>query len=397
MKTLVLTATSLMLAPLAADAIGLDRSGQPVTLLFEDGNYAELSFGRIFPSIDGKDIALFGGQSSGSVAENYSQVGLGVKYQFTDRISASLSFDQPYGANITYPIGTPGGEGSLALGGTAVTIDSRALQALGRYEFDNGISVHGGLRYQEIQADVRLAGAATGALSGYRGSFESDGDLGYVIGAAYERPEIALRVALTYISSTTHDLDTRETVNGIGVGELPAAAFGLPVNPFTTATVTEVDTPEAIHLDFQTGIAPGTLLFGDIRYAWYGDTIVSPAFYDVAPDGVRNFDSLTTIEDNYEFNIGIGRQITDRFAGFASFGYERLTDTLISPLAPTDGTKSLTIGGSFEPTDRVTVTGGLRYDWITDADVGTQINGLQIADFDDNSAISLGLNVGFRF
>ncbi len=386
---------ALAMAPFAAGALGLDRSGQPVTLLFEEGNYAELSFGRIFPSIDGRDIALLGEQTSGSVAENFSRVDFGLKYQFTDRISGSLSFDQPYGLNIRYPDSVPGGDGSLALGGTEAIVDSRAIEALARYEFNDAFSIHGGLRYQEIQADVRLSGAAPGPLSGYRSAFEADGDLGYVIGAAYERPEIALRLAVTYISGTTHDLPTRETLNGIGVGDLPAAALGLPVNPFSTNSDTRIETPEAVNVAFQTGIAADTLLFGSVRYAWYDDTRVSPVFYDTIQDGARNGDSLTTIEDGYAVNIGLGRQLTDRLSGSVAIGYEDHSGDVVSPLAPTDGTKSLALGLRYETTTRFSISGGIRYDRLGDADIGPREQ--KVADFDDNDAVSLGLSVGYRF
>ncbi|SHI42122.1 Long-chain fatty acid transport protein [Palleronia salina] len=391
MKKLFGTVAVLALAPAMAGALGLDRSGQPVTLLFEDGNYAELSFGRVFPSVDGNDVAAFGGSATGEVANNFSQVGLGVKYDLNDQLSFSLNFDQPYGSNVNYPTS------SVALGGTRAVVDSRSIQALARYKLNNGFSVHGGLRYQEIQADVTLGGAAYGPLNGYRAQFDSDGDLGYVLGAAYERPEIALRVALTYFSGTSHDLPTSETLNGVGVGALPAAALGLPINPFSTTSVTKVDTPEALNLDFQTGIMEDTLLFGSVRYAWYEDTIVSPTFFDTIQDGVVDGDSLTDIDDGYALNIGVGRRFTDKLSGSIAFGYERSGDDLVSPLAPTNGVKSIALGLSYDVTEQFNLSGGVRYAKLGDAMPETGTPDTARANFTDNDVFAVGFSVGYSF
>jgi len=381
MKKLFGTVAVLALAPAMAGALGLDRSGQPVTLLFEDGNYAELSFGRVFPSVDGNDRTTLNplGSPSGNVADDLSQVGFGVKYNLNEQVSFSLSFDQPYGSNVTYPPFTsPASEGSALLGGTSATVDSRAVQALARYKLNETFSVHGGLRYQEIQADVTLDGAAYGPLRGYRAQFDDDGDVGFLIGAAYERPEIALRVALTYFSGTTHDLPTVETING---------------SPVTAPSTTEVEAPEFVNLDFQTGIMADTLLFGSVRYAWYEDTKVSPTFFGGTDgSGTR---SLTDIDDGYALNIGIGRRFTDKFSGSVSFGYEREGDYNVSPLAPTNGVKSIALGASYQVTDQVELSGGIRYASLGDA--ASSPGGTPVADFTDNDFVAVGFKIGYNF
>ena len=89
-------------------------------------------------------------------------------------------------------------------------------------------------------------GSAYGPLSGY--TFEGDDawSFCYVVGAAFEIPEKALRVALTYGSSFDFKLDSTET--------FPATAGGMVIHDTTT-----VEMPRSVNLDFQTGIAPKTL------------------------------------------------------------------------------------------------------------------------------------------
>lgn len=391
MRTRHLTGlAALCLAPASAMALGLDRSGQSVDVLFEDGNYFEFSVSRVFPSVDGTDVLGF---DTGEAAEDFTQLGAGVKYQLNEVLSLGFIAGEPYGVDIDYPDGR-----SVLLGGTLAQADSRELMALARYEINDNFSVHGGLRYVTLEADVRLSGLAYGGLDGYEVSLEKDGDIGGIIGVAYERPEIALRVALTYFDGTEHELDTTESLNGIGVGEIPAAALGLPINPFSTETTTTVKTPDAVNLDFQTGLNQRTLLFGQIRYVWYEDVIVSPAFYDAGDRPLSENSSLTDIEDNYGVTLGIGRRLTDNLSGLVSVGYEgKEEDDLVSPLGPTNGRRSLGLGLSYDVSDAVTIAGGLRYAWLGDARPETGTPDTARADFDDNRLIGVGLQLGYRF
>lgn len=392
--TRFLSATAALLASTSmASAIGLDRSGQPVGIIFEDGNYAELSLGFTMPDVTGTDEPLpvapgvFLQSESGNVAEDFTTIGAGIKYQYNDQWSVALIADQPYGSDIDYPE-NDGEEGSLFLGGTKALVESSAITLLGRYEFDDNYSIHGGIAYQTISADVTLQGAAYGGLSGYNAEFEEDSAIGYVLGVAYERPEIALRVALTYRSEIDHDLETTETLNGA-----PVSMF----NPMLDeSSNTEVTTPESLNLDFQTGIAEDTLLFGSIRYARYESTIVSPTFFDSASDPTEEGSSLTDIESGFGYTLGVGRAFTEQLRGSVAVGYEpEGDDDLVSPLAPTNGSYSLALGASYDVTSAMTLSGGVRYTWLGDAMPATADTAR--ADFEDNDALSIGLRVGYSF
>lgn len=395
MKYLFGSAVIVACSPAMAMALGLDRSTQPVDIIFEEGNYAQFSYGRVFPDASGEDSRLAlpdgtvivpGGGRSGDVIEDFNQFGAAIKYQITERFSGSLILDEPYGLDLAYP-----GDGLLSFGGTYANVDSYGVSAIGRYVFDNDFSVHAGLRYQSIEALVGLSGAAVAGLDGYRAEFDRDWDLGYIVGAAYERPEIALRVALTYISGTDHRLDTRETVNGIGADLLTGGAL-------SASSVTEIETPDAVHLDLQTGIAPDTLLFGSVRYAWYGDTIVSPVFYDLANEPERQNTSLTEIRDGAAYTLGLARQFNDVLGGSIAVGYEpEDDDDLVSPLSPVNGNTSVALGLSYAVNDALTVSGGASYVWLGDARPETGTPDIERARFTDNDTVGFGLRIGYRF
>ncbi|SHE71593.1 Long-chain fatty acid transport protein [Litoreibacter ascidiaceicola] len=374
MKNFVSAAAILAASTSIVSAGGLDRSGQPIGIIFEQGNRVELSFGYTKPSVGGTDVLT---NSISSVASNYLTAGVALKYDFNDKISFALIVDEPYGSDVTYP----GSSATTMLGGTRAIVDSYAVTGIGRYKFNENFSVHGGIRYQEISAGVTLGGLAYAGLNGYNAEFASDGAFGFLVGGAYERPDIALRVALTYNSKITHNLATQETIGGA-----PVAAPGS----------TEVVAPESINLDFQTGIAKDTLLFGSIRYARHSQVIVSPAFFDTAL-GPTPGDSLTSLENSLDFTVGIGRRFNDQWSGFVSYTQNsKGDDDLVSPLAPTNGSKAITIGGKYTM-DAVEISGGIRYTKLGDARPETGTPDVARANFTGNSAVSAGLKIAYKF
>ncbi|WP_333715142.1 OmpP1/FadL family transporter [Yoonia sp.] len=371
MKNVMTAGAALLLTTTSALALGLDRSGQPTGIIFEDGSYAEFSFGYVMPSLDGEDIdiGLGGGASSGNVGDAFSVLGLGYKQDINERISIAVIFDQPYGANVSYDP-----TGSVNLGGTAATVESNAVTGLVKYQIDGNWSVYGGLRAQTISADVTLAGAAFGPANGYNASFDSNTGFGYTLGTAYEIPDIALRVALTYHSEIEHSFPTTEFI--------PAGLGGF--GSLETAD-TKVTTPQAINLDFQTGIAADTLLFGSIRWADYDVTEVVPELFG---------NSLTDLSTGTEYSIGVGRRFSDAFSGSVTVGYEAEgDDDLVSPLSPTNGTTSIAVGGQYTA-GNITYSAGVSYFVFGDARPETSI---AASEFTDNSAIAVGFRVGYRF
>ncbi|PYE86184.1 OmpP1/FadL family transporter [Pseudoroseicyclus aestuarii] len=384
MKTFATASGILLLGAGAAGAVGLDRSNQDITAIFAEDNYLELSYARTEPSLSGADLDIFPTLGDyGDVGEVFTTYGASLTYHLTPRISMALIADEPFGVDTSYE----GDPALTMLGGTSAELNSRALTLMGRYRINDAFSIHGGLRRERLDAEITLSGQAYGGLNGYRVSLDEDSATGYVIGAAYERPEIALRVALTYHSSMEHDFDSTETLGGAPIGALPPALTG----GLDGVGTTTVETPEAWNLDFQTGIAQDTLLFANVRYATYSDVIVSPEFFAAAGGG-----SLTEIEDNASYQIGVGRRFNEAFSGQIAVGYEPEKDDFVSPLAPTNGLRFVSLGGSWTR-DAVTLSGGVRYSWIGDAFPETGTPDVARAQFEDNDAISYGLSLGYRF
>ena len=347
MTKLAALAMTTALASTSAFAGGLDRSGQSISALFETGSYAELSYGMVTPSIEG---VYAGAVPSGSVAESYGSAGLAFKMDLNDKLSAAVIMDQPFGAAVDYV--TP----PYPLNGSSAHVDTVGLTALGRYKFNENMSVYGGVRYITASGDYTV-NAALAPPAGYSSTYSAGSDIGYVVGAAYEKPEIALRVTLTYSSATTFALDGT-------VGDLNA------------------EMPQSVNLDFQSGVAANTLVFGSIRWAdWTEASIV-----DTLAGALIEYD-----QDVMSYALGVGRKFSDSFSGSVSLGYEAAQGGEASNLSPTDGNTSIGIGGKYT-SGNMEISGGVRYVMLGDAT--TEIIG---ADFSGNSAFGAGLKIAFRF
>ena len=383
MKKLLITSTALTLCAASAHAVGLDRSGQRIGVLFETGNHLEFSLGFADPTLEGNAFPAFGGGASGNVADTFSIFSLSFKGDITEKLSFAIIGDEPFGSDIFYP----NNPATSILGGTGATVDSVALTALLRYKFNDNWSVHGGLRYQEVDSVVTLGGLAFNSsatpfvpsgVNGYRAEFDSDGDIGIVLGAAYEIPDIALRVAVTYNSGTTHNLPTTESIRGTQISAPGATS--------------EVDSPESLNVAFQTGIAPDTLLFGSLRYARYSDTVLAPTGFGALTGG----SVLTDLEDGYDFELGVGRRFSEKWSGSVSAGFTTVgDDDLISPLAPNNGSQFIAVGAKYDVNEKFAISGGVRYTSLGDATSAPGGNG--VARFEGNSAVSAGLRFAFKF
>ena len=364
------TATlGLALCAQAASAGGIDRSGQSIGALFEKGTYGELSFGYVSPSVSGSDVALFGGSPSGNTTADFTQLGAAYKQDFGQNLSFALIFDQPFGADITYP--APGG--SIALGGTFAKVDSNALTGILRYKFNDRMSVYAGARADRASGTVHLSGAAYGPVSGYNVVLKDATGYGYVVGAAFEIPKIAMRVALTYNSAITHDF---ATVEGGGV-----------VPPGTSTT--SVKTPQSVNLDFQTGINPTTLVFGTIRWVKWSEFKVEPANFLATTHG-----GLVSIENATTYTLGVGHKFNDSWSGAATVSYEDAGNPLVSPLAPTSGRFGIGLAAIYT-VGKAKITAGAQYIWLGDATPAT--GGTARANFTGNTATAVGVKIGYTF
>ncbi|MEL7212057.1 MAG: hypothetical protein AAGK92_05305 [Pseudomonadota bacterium] len=219
-----------------------------------------------------------------------------------------------------------------------------------------------------LQGAVDTGRANFFAGGGYSFEMEDSTEPVFLIGAAYEIPDIAFRLALTYHFETEHSADTKETILGQ-----------------TYKGSVDYVTPQSVNLDFQTGIAEDTLLTASYRWTEFSAV-------DVVPDFLGS--DLVNLEDGERYTIGIARRFNDNFAASATFLYEPEGDDLVSPLGPTNGLRGLTLGAQYNK-DNVKLSAGINYSELGDA--RANVGGEGVADFEGSSSLGFGFNASFTF
>lgn len=400
-----------------ATAGGIDRSGQPLDILFRDGNFVEIGYGFTNPDVHGDDISgsvagIPTDASYNDVAQSFGSVSGGLKYQLTEKISLAFIAAEDFASDVQYD-----DVAGSNIGGTHAISDTYTLSFIGRYKFTENWSLHGGVRAQWASGDIRLDGnayggatfqdgagnvlaadtvvAATGGLlsgntvSGYEVEFDQDLAFGFLLGGAYEIPEYALRVSVTYFSPITHNFDTNESFNT----RLPPGAGASPAGSVSPSSgKTEVELPQSVNLDFQTGVAKNTLIFGGIRWAEWTAFEISPENFAEASGATL----VTLDEDTFTYKLGVAQRLNENWIVSGAFVYEPPGDRLKSPLAPTTGYQQIELGARYT-VDKWEIGAGMRYRWLGDAKPETGTPDVARADFRDNTALTLGVRVGYAF
>jgi len=351
----------------AAHAGGVERSDQSVGVLFQQGRYVEFTASYIQPDVSGVGTTLTPGRDSGSIGPDFNNVAFAYKDDINKNLSYAIIYDEPYGTNVTYPTGT----GYFAAG-TEADLVTRALTGILQYNiaepssaFGGQFSVYGGPRAQYIRASATVPGVA-----GYSVNAESEFGYGYLIGTAWERPDLGMRASLTYTSEIKHSLDTTETSRAPG--------------RTLRQSESSLDTPESLALELRTGITPTTVLFGSVRWVPWSQFVVNPPLFASFNTG---FPLAFFEDDRITYSLGIGQAITKNVSVFGALGYEAETGSRTGNLNPADGFIRYTLGTTIKH-DRATVTIAGRYTDIGDA---TTVNG---GDFTDNSAWTTSVKIG---
>ncbi|MGK0272465.1 MAG: long-chain fatty acid transport protein [Cocleimonas sp.] len=350
----IATAVSAVLVSSTAFGVaGLDRLVFSPSFLFEEGNYAELTFARADPTVR----TTFA--PSANIADEVDTLKFAYKHQINDKFGIGfMANTQPVGVDVNYNV-----IGSALRG----SISAKSYIALGHYKATEKISAFGGLNYQRRKANADLTpnGAPGNTF------IATDSDTGFIVGAAYSIPKIALRASLTFES----DLEfSHKTTNSN-----PAVNNGFSLGGNTTS-----GSPEALTLELQSGIAENTLLFGSVRRSKWSDSQVSLL-------GTRQ---LSNFDDTTVYKLGVGRKFSDSFSASVTLNYEPSNGLPSSPFSPQDGERGIALGGKFTSKDGLMTSIGIQYrelgDTVTTASSGS-------LPFKDNHVVTVGVKFAKSF
>ena len=374
LKQGVLAAVAGVLVASAAQAGGLERSGYNIDLLFDPSDYAAEATAtyvnpqRKLKNVEDTDTAntdilggTFGGgnlnyrPSTADDTESYWAPRIGVKAALGDSIDCMADYSQPWGAHTNPGKNWAGANNNIE---TKVESDNYAATCSYKWEMGPGyFRVIGGGFYQEVGGfkerlvqDYTFAPFPLSTFSGVGRLELEDSGWGWRTGVAYEIPEYAMRASLVYNSAV--DLDDLS-----GFIDLRQLAFPNPFPvgpPLITGTKYDVrgsaSMPDSLELKVQSGIAPGWLAFGSIKWTdWSQLQVVTFCPATISPTTpCTSLDLL--YRDGWTVTGGIGHKFNDQWSGAVSLTWDRGTSQGYG--AQTD-TWLLGTGVSYTPTENV--------------------------------------------
>ncbi|EEA95509.1 OmpP1/FadL family transporter [Pseudovibrio sp. JE062] len=400
LKTLAQTTVlgcAVSMIPAAAFAGGWSTEGiADYDLLFADGKFvfetqatyadrnvdfknAKTKQNTAFPVADDTNNS-----SANDIAPNIAVFSNSVKIGLLENLDLFARINQPYLIREQ-----PGFDwnGRFAIGET--NADALGVDAMLSYKHElskgNYIRVFGGLR--SVTVDYEQLSKTLVAPTVERDTeinVDSDREYGYRIGAAFEKPEIALRAMVAYESGIDVKLDGALAIQGAG-------SYGASAK----ATL-----PQSIEAKVQTGIAPKWLASFGVK--WTDWSVLNELAVDVdSPGGAIPTNVVRDLgySDGWIVEAGIGHQLTEKL----SLGSSVTWDKGIG--GPYSDTYSLSLGGSYDFAKNVKFTLGGRaiyktsgegsYDIVKTGAVNSDVSTEYEYDSSWNFAVSSKLRVAF--
>ena len=436
------TAMILATVPMTgAFAAALDRSGQSIAAFLQPGNYFEAGISVLDPDVSGQEAgSSTTNRQIGDMAGDYYFPSAALKFQLTENFSFGLLYDQPYGADAEYsgnnifvaaptdrvlsslPV-TTSMIGGTTTGSTSVEVDTQNISMIFGFQPTENFNIYGGGVYQTIKGNVKLRGSAYSVFNGYDANIKEDSAVGWLAGAAFQIPEIALKASVTYRSEIDHEFVANENLSlatplanaapMLG-GIVPPAllpAISQAIGGFAAANSadgkTKITTPQSVNLDFQTGIMANTVAFANLRWVNWKDFSITPYKFGKAAEAVgplvnrpNGFSLVEYEDDQISATVGVGRKLSEQWAGNVSVGWDSGAGNPVSTLGPTEGYWNVGLGVQYSPAPNYFIAGGVKYFMLGDAkaQTGAQAGGSDyVAEFEDNDAWAYGLKIGYRF
>ncbi len=335
------------------------------------------------------------GNDASNMIESYNDAEASVKIAPTADTAFALFVNKPWAVETTYP---DGNMFSNELGATSAQVSTQSINLMAGQKLDKNFMIYGGIDVQSGSGSVKAAtpvgkeaasqgakklglpqamidGAFAKAQKGeelnaiekqvvdaansptlYDVEFKKARTYVPALGFAFEKPEIALRTAVTYRAPAKYKFDTVESLT---VKEFPEESKK------PQKSVTEVTFPQSVTVNFQTGLSEKHQLMGmaDARWVEWSKFKVDPQLGNALNDG----EPLASYEkDSFDLSLGLGKQITPKLAGEArvNFGIGGDKEDPLTLLGPYGAVKGYSVGAQYKVTDSLSVAGGAQIQTI---------------------------------
>ena len=309
-----------------------------VTIVMPQRGYERITAPGSFPP-----LGIVAGQTyestDGKYSELYAIPSTAIKFNVMDDLRCVGTYTQPFGADSEYgPQAILFGALADGTGTVREGFTSNEFGATCGYKFDlakgRAWLIGGGFVQdfdysQTVQftfgfPPAGLAPGSTGTLS-----FKDDYQPGYRLGLAYEIPEIALRAQLMYRSAVDHS-PSGGTSDTFTVRDPDGNLL------FTLPTTGAGTLPQSVELKVQSGIAPGWLAFGSVK--WTDWSVLDKLDYtillaDPPLGGPKVLEYY--YRDGWTVTGGVGHSFNETISGVLGLTWDRGVSTTEDTLSDT--------------------------------------------------------------
>ncbi len=371
------------------------RNAEDIHSLFKPGNSLEASVAAVFPersfynatAVDRTGAVVTTGNTAADPATKQQIPQFTAKFEVNPVVDCMLAYRQPYGFDTNHAHDWVGRYKS-----TRSTADTEAYRAAcsykiplksGQFRVIGGVGVMTGSgKLTNTAANAAVSGLPSVAGDAYNvfDFDDSDTQKNWQAGFAYEIPEKVIRASLMYNAKTDLKLHGTQTLTNPLAGTL-----------LTRDIEGTLTWPESVELKLQSGIKPGWLAMGSIRWDNWSefyelpiiDKATGKAFTIITP-GFRDGLSISAgVGHQVSPALGVGAQV--KWGKGVSTGFNSVTDTW-----------TVSLGGSYQINKQLALKGGVG---VVFADSGSAVTTAPVLkyDFGDDVfyALTTGLEVSF--
>lgn len=355
-----------------AHAGGFSRGSADTDIIFEDGNF-NMRAGVTYVSphrefTKNPNPALVGTEYT----DDYVIPSAAIKFNLTDNFRCAGTMVDNNGGSATYDF--PKVSGKLS---EDFTTNEKALTCAVKFNAGPGsIWLLGGGFMEDFdytRVNFTPVGLAHLQLEGQ--------EFGYRVGAAYTIPDIAFRAQLMYRSGTSY--------GATGTLTVPAAILAQVGPPIALPAVGTGNLPQSVEFKLQSGIAPGWLAFGSVKWM---DWSVQKQLLVTTNTPIGSQD-IYNWKDGWTVTGGVGHKFNDRVSGLVSLTWDQGVGT---GWDLSSDTYTLGIGASVKDNFGGELRGGLGFSYLTSA---TETQYAEVPGKSGNQAVKAGyavaLNLGY--
>ncbi len=291
---------------------GFSRGEADTDIFFDPGRFvARGGVTYVNPRRDFDTIAGANG-TDGVISDDYAIPSFAAKFELTDNLACAATYTQPFGGSSTY--GTQAQAADSAADDPAGPLPGNAASKKKFTTNEYGLACD--VKIQAGPGNIHFIGGGFLQSFVYKQNtlygdltLKDDSAPGYRLGVAYEIEEYALRAQLMYRSEVKHEADGHFTP-GILAGVIGAG---------DRSSDGEGKLPQSLELSLQSGIAPGWLVYGSVK--WTDWSVLQTLDYNIDALGPQQLEFFW--RDGWTVQAGVGHAFNEKVSGTINVTWDK--------------------------------------------------------------------------